>query len=150
MIIQQSACKTKLSVSFAFKEAHSWYVHKIVAWGKQYTETTIVLPSPLSCLHIYSCLIYADRKKQNMQIRAGTSIKQCIDILLPNPDTCTHTTQLSVFTAIVIHLSPSSSPQDEGTAGWWPKNNRRSLQLSSAESSGSEVTCSITLKNASR
>lgn len=87
MIIQQYACKTKLSVSFAFKESHSWYVHKIVARGKQYTETTIVLPSPLSCLHIYSCLIYADRKKQNMQIRAGTSIKQCIDILLPHPDT---------------------------------------------------------------
>ena len=56
-------------------------------------KTTIVLPSPLNCLHIYSCLIYADKK--SMQISAATSIKWCIDTLLPHPDT--HTTQTAVW-----------------------------------------------------
>lgn len=99
-------------------------------------KTTTVLPSPLSCLHIHSCLIYAVRKK-NMQISAGTLIKQHIDILF---HTHVHNTNNSLF---LLPLSSFNlSPCRLRTRGqwmkgrcWWPKNNSRSLQLSSAESS---------------
>lgn len=103
---------------------------------KQYTvmKETPSRPPLFSHHHWIVCIpipvSFTQTEKKNMQISAGTSIKQCIDILLLYPDTHTH-----IYNANnCLFLRPLSSSQLP------PITSGRGDSQSKAEADGRRIT----------